>query len=148
MVNPNSAAQSGGRCPITSRIYYDQLIAPDRRTSGAHSAPQRNDEATMEFQKAFKEFLQFCSVERRQSEHTISAYRLDLLDFRKWIPVEKGREDITEEDMSLYLEDMVSKRQLSVATVRRRLACLRGFFRRQAEFGLYKDPCGSWRPKL
>jgi integrase/recombinase XerD len=102
----------------------------------------------MEFQKAFKEFLQFCSVERRQSEHTISAYRFDLLDFRKWLPAEKRREDVTEEDLKLYLEDMVSKRRLSVATVRRRLACLRGFFRRQAEFGLYKDPFGSWRPKL
>lgn len=102
----------------------------------------------MEFQKAFDEYLQFCAVERRQSKHTVSAYSFDLLDFRKWLPAEKPFEEVTEEDLKLYLDDMVSRRNLSVATVRRRLACLRGFFRRQTERGLIKDPFGSWRPKL
>jgi site-specific recombinase XerD len=102
----------------------------------------------MEFQQAFKEFLQFCSVERRQSEHTISAYRFDLLDFRKWLPPQKELDAVTEEDLKLYLEDMVSNRNLSVATVRRRLACLRGFFRRQTELRQCLDPFASWRPKL
>lgn len=39
---------------------------------------------------------------------------------------EKSLEDVSEEDLRFYLDDMVSKRNLSVATVRRRLACLRG----------------------
>ena len=41
---------------------------------------------------------------------------------------EKSLEDVSEEDLRFYLDDMVSKRNLSVATVRRRLACLRGSF--------------------
>jgi integrase/recombinase XerD len=43
---------------------------------------------------------------------------------------------------------MVSERGLSPATVRRRLACLRSFFRRLAELGHAKDPFASWRLKL
>ncbi len=82
------------------------------------------------------------------SPHTTSAYSSDLLDFRKWLPPEKSLEDVGEEDLRLYLDDMVSGRSLSVATVRRRLACLRGFFRHQTECEKIGDPFGSWRPKL
>ena len=89
----------------------------------------------MEFQKAFDRFLQFCSVERLLSQHTISAYSFDLLDFRKWLSGGKSLEDVTEEDLRLYLEDMVATRSLSGATVRRRLACLRGFFRHADRMG-------------
>jgi len=102
----------------------------------------------MEFNKAADRFLQFCSVERRMSQHTTSAYSSDLLDFRKWLPQEKSLEDVSEEDLRLYLDDMVSRRSLSVATVRRRLACLRGFFRHQTEWEKIRDPFASWRPKL
>jgi site-specific recombinase XerD len=102
----------------------------------------------MKFQMAFDRFLQFCSVERLLSQHTISAYSFDLLDFRKWLPGGKSLEDITEEDLRLYLEDMVSTRSLSGATVRRRLACLRCFFRHQTEWEKIKDPFTNWRPKL
>jgi site-specific recombinase XerD len=102
----------------------------------------------MEFQKAFERFLQFCSVERRMSQHTISAYSFDLHDFWRWLPAQKSIEDVSEEDLKLYLDDMVSGRNLSVATVRRRLACLRGFFRYQTEWEKTEDPFGNWRPKL
>ena len=102
----------------------------------------------MEFQKALERFLQFCSVERRLSHHTISAYSFDLLDFKKWLSPEKSLEDVSEEDLRFYLDDMVSRRNLSVATVRRRLACLRGFFRHRKEWKKNEDPFASWRPKL
>jgi integrase/recombinase XerD len=105
-------------------------------------------EETMEFQKASDRFLQFCSVERLLSPHTISAYSFDLLDFRKWLSGGKSPEDVTEEDLRLYLEEMVATRGLSGATVRRRLACLRGFFRLQTEWEKIKDPFANWRPKL
>ena len=95
----------------------------------------------MEFQKALERFLQFCSVERRLSHHTISAYSFDLLDFKKWLSPEKSLEDVSEEDLRFYLDDMVSKRNLSVATVRRRLACLRGFFRHQKEWKTNECAC-------
>jgi site-specific recombinase XerD len=102
----------------------------------------------MEFQKAFNRFLQFCSIERLLSQHTIAAYSSDLLDFRKSLPAGKLLEDVTVEDLKLYLEDMLSIRNLSEATVRRRLASLRGFFRHQTEWEKIKDPFANWRPKL
>jgi site-specific recombinase XerD len=42
----------------------------------------------------------------------------------------------------------VATRSLSGATVRRRLACLRGFFRYQTEWEKSKDPFANWKPKL
>ncbi len=102
----------------------------------------------MEFQRAFDRFLQFCSVERRLSQHTISAYSFDLLDFHKWLSGGKSLDDVSEDDLRRYLEDMVSARSLSGATVRRRLACLRGFFRHQIECEKIRDPFANWRPKL
>jgi site-specific recombinase XerD len=102
----------------------------------------------MEFQKALDRFLQFCSVERRMSRHTISAYSFDLHDFRRCLAAEKSLESVGEEDLRLYLDDMVSRRSLSAATVRRRLACLRGFFRHQTEWEGIKDPFANWRPEL
>jgi integrase/recombinase XerD len=47
-----------------------------------------------------------------------------------------------------YLEDMVSQRKLSPSTVRRRLACLRAFFRYLEENGDISDPFTGWRLKL
>jgi integrase/recombinase XerD len=43
---------------------------------------------------------------------------------------------------------MVDRRRLALATVRRRLACLRAFFRHAAERGLGPDPFATWRPRL
>jgi integrase/recombinase XerD len=87
----------------------------------------------------------FC---RRLSRHTIQAYKFDLLDFKKWLPPRTDCDRVTEDHLKRYLENMVSERGLSPATVRRRLACLRSFFRRLAELGQAKDPFVSWSLKL
>jgi site-specific recombinase XerD len=102
----------------------------------------------MKFPAASKDFLRFCAVERRHSVHTLEAYEFDLLDFRKWLPHQKSVQDVGQDDLKRYLQDMVATRNLSPATVRRRLACLRCFFRRLTEQGQAADPFGSWRPQL
>ena len=102
----------------------------------------------MEFQTALERFLQFCSVERRLSHHTISAYSFDLLDFKKWLSPDKSLEDVTEEDLKRYLEDMVSSRNLSVATVRRRLAVSSRLLSPTDGMRKNRRPIGNWRPKL
>src|SRR5580692_12965352 len=43
---------------------------------------------------------------------------------------------------------MVGSRKLTVATVRRRFACLRAFFRRACEKHALPDPFANWRPLL
>jgi integrase/recombinase XerD len=102
----------------------------------------------MQFFAAMNEFLQFCAVERQLSNHTIQAYTADLSDFRKWLPVEVGLLEISEATLKSYLTNMVGERKLAAATVRRRFACLRAFFRRLSDLGHMPDPFGSWKLQI
>jgi integrase/recombinase XerD len=99
----------------------------------------------MQFKIAVDAFIQFCVVERRLSPHTSSAYRFDLADFQKWAQAEP--EDITTASLKSYMEDMAS-RQLSTATIRRRLACLRAFFHYTCEHAGLQNPFDGWRLRL
>jgi integrase/recombinase XerD len=94
----------------------------------------------------FAAFLNFCAVERQLSSHTCSAYKSDLSDFQCWLRVQQ-KTSCSTDDLKLYLEDMVG-RKLAIATMRRRLACLRAFFRWQAERSDMPDPFTGWRPAL
>lgn len=102
----------------------------------------------MQFQTAQDEFLTFCAVERRLSQYTIDAYEFDLLDFRRWLAAGKEPERVTENELKGYLASMVSERALSPATVRRRIACLRAFYKRLSELEICENPLARWRPKL
>jgi integrase/recombinase XerD len=102
----------------------------------------------MQFRVAVDDFLRFCSVERQLSEHTLLAYTADLADFRKWLPANVPIPEIYESTLKDYLTDMVEERKLAVATVRRRFACLRAFFRRLAGLGQTSDPFVAWRLQL
>lgn len=98
--------------------------------------------------EAVNDFLRFCALERQLSEHTVQAYASDLADFGKWLPPGTNLPDISSDTLKEYLADMVGKRKLAVATVRRRLACLRAFFKRLQESNQSSDPFGAWRPQL
>src|SRR5579859_3476868 len=115
----------------------------------------------MQFCVAIDEFLRFCTLERQLPAHTLAAYDADLNDFGKWIrartrsaadpqtaPTGGLVADISTTTLKHYLEDMVGTRRLAVATVRRRFACLRAFFRRAAARGGVADPFADWRPLL
>jgi hypothetical protein len=101
----------------------------------------------MQLGAAVDDFLRFCALERRFSEHTTQAYRSDLADFSRALPPGIELAEVAPEVLRGYLEDMVGRR-LSAATVRRRFACLRAFFRRAAALGRAPDPFGAWRPQL
>jgi integrase/recombinase XerD len=94
------------------------------------------------------DFLQFCAVERQHSTHTIQAYTADLSDFRKWLPLDVVLPEISETTLKTYLANMVGERKLAAATVRRRFACLRAFFRRLSDLGHMPDPFSAWRLRL
>jgi integrase/recombinase XerD len=102
----------------------------------------------MNLGKASKNFIDYCAVERQLSQNTLQAYSFDLADFGKWFPLQRAVAAITTETLRTYLEDMVSQRELSPSTVRRRLACLRAFFRYLDENGDAADPFIGWRLKL
>jgi integrase/recombinase XerD len=102
----------------------------------------------MQFGVAVGEFLRFCALERQLSGHSVQAYAADLRDFRKWLKADVAIGDVSLALSKEYLEDMVGLRKLTVATVRRRFACLRAFFRRACEKQECPDPFVNWRPLL
>jgi hypothetical protein len=105
-------------------------------------------EYKMSIRRHVDQFLKYCTVERQLSENTLQAYFYDLADFQKWLPSRIKTRDVKTDELRDYLEDMISGRQLSVATVRRRIACLRAFFRYFDEGNVLTDPFIGWRLKL
>jgi integrase/recombinase XerD len=71
-----------------------------------------------------------------------------LADFRKWLPANPAVADVVENTLKEYLADMISERKLATATVRRRFACLRAFFRYATDRREISDPFSKWKPKL
>jgi site-specific recombinase XerD len=102
----------------------------------------------MQLRAAIDEFLRFCANERRLSQHTLDAYAADLADFRKWLAADLVLSEVVENTLKDYLADMVSERKLATATVRRRFACLRSFFRHAIDGRDIADPFAKWKPKL
>jgi len=102
----------------------------------------------MQFGVAVVEFLRFCALERQLSGHSVQAYAADLRDFRKWLKADVAIGDVSLAVLKEYLEDMVGSRKLTVATIRRRFACLRAFFRRACEKHALPDPFANWHPLL
>src|SRR5437763_15595637 len=94
----------------------------------------------MEFGEAVDEFLRYCAVERRLAENTLQAYSCDLGDFSSWLPASTLTSEISTDTLKGYLDTMVAARKLAAATVRRRIACLRAFFRRLDDQGVLDDP--------
>jgi integrase/recombinase XerD len=102
----------------------------------------------MSLGKQIGKFLSYCAVERQLSENTLQAYTYDMADFRKWLPLPGVSPGITTDTLRSYLENMTTERRLAAGTVRRRIACLRSFFRYLDEEGYLADPFLGWRLKL
>src|SRR5712691_4608702 len=100
----------------------------------------------MLFLNAVNEFLRYCKIDRQLSQHTIQAYECDLSDLHNSLPRNILISDISIDDLKRYLQQMVEQRRLSPATVRRRLACLRAFYRYIATLEKTANPFLEWRP--
>src|SRR4051794_12290594 len=119
-----------------------------RHPTNCGTPPSKRLEPAMSLAKQIKMFLHYCAVERQLSENTLQAYAYDLADFGKRSPKRGNRNSITTETLREYLEDMMTERSLSAGTVRRRIACLRSFFRYLEQEGKATDPFIGWRLKL
>lgn len=102
----------------------------------------------MQLRAAIDEFLRFCANERQLSHHTLLAYAADLADFRGWLATDASVADVIENTLKEYLGEMIGERKLATATVRRRFACLRAFFRYATDGKDTADPFAKWKPKL
>jgi site-specific recombinase XerD len=123
-------------------VVLTHLESAGGRFSIAH--PENN----MLLNAAVTDFLRYCSVERQLSQHTLQAYAGDLGDFRRFMPANASLGSITDASLTEYLTDMVDRRKLAIATVRRRFACLRALFKRSVLLGLATDPFSRWRLQL
>ena len=97
---------------------------------------------------AVEEFLRYCSIERQLSPHTLQAYTIDLSDFSCFLPVGIVVSSLSEKNLAEYLTDLLDRRKLALATVRRRFACLRAFIRRLVLAGEVQDLFAKWRLQL
>ena len=93
------------------------------------------------------QFLTYLEVERNYSRNTVANYRVDLLDFKKFlIRLNDSQPSIGEIDhlaIRGYLGDL-QERQLSRSTVLRKLSTIRSFFRYLARRGyLDTDPTSA-----
>jgi site-specific recombinase XerD len=97
---------------------------------------------------AVEDFLRYCAIERQLSQHTLQAYAGDLGDFCCFLPAETSVSSITEVNLTEYLTDLLDRRKLATATVRRRFACLRAFIRKLVMLGEAPDLFGKWQLQL
>jgi integrase/recombinase XerD len=115
--------------------------------AGRHPIAQP-EKSKMHLDAAVTDFLRYCSVERQLSQHTLQAYAGDLTDFRRLMQADASLDSITEASLTEYLADMIDRRKLAIATVRRRFACLRAFIRRFVALDLAPDVFARWRLQL
>ncbi len=73
------------------------------------------------------QFLDYCR-NKGLSPHTLRAYRQDLDDYRRWLRRSGCADPIGKEAVAAWLSDM-RDRDLSAASIKRRLACLKVMFR-------------------
>lgn len=102
----------------------------------------------MRFDEAIEDFLFHCSVERRLSTNTVQAYRGDLRHFSAFVRPDQAGNPTSVASLKRYLAYMLGDAGLSVATARRRVACLQGFFAfASARHGI-RNPFLDWSPSL
>ena len=78
------------------------------------------------------QFIEYLEIERDYSRNTLDSYRMDLLDFKRFLlGISDSLPSIDEIDhltVRSYLANL-QERQLARSTVLRRLSSLRSFFR-------------------
>lgn len=79
--------------------------------------------------KASRLFIRYCKQERHLSINTTDAYRQDLADLVSFVGSTKGVQSISPADILAFRNYLLSERRLALATVKRRLCCVRSLFR-------------------
>lgn len=86
--------------------------------------------ATATFQELMLDFLAYLELERGVSRNTLQSYRSDLLQFGTFL---EGREQSAEsaepQDVAEFLTGLAATEGAATATIQRKAACLRSFYR-------------------
>ena len=94
------------------------------------------------------DFLGYLEFERGLSRNTLEAYRTDLLQFGRWLDAHHLRADtVTGAQVSEFVADLAAgngKPPASPATIHRKTACLRSFYRHLRREGVRdSDPTAA-----
>src|SRR5215218_11439859 len=112
-------------------------IAPEREPGSNRVARggAPSDQPSERYEALVLDFLAHLEFERGLSRNTLAAYRTDLLQFGRFL-AERGRDATTADpsDLSDFLADLAQgdgngRPSCSTATVSRKAACLRSFYR-------------------
>jgi len=101
---------------------------------------------TQPFEYLVLDFLAYLEFERGLSRNTLEAYRSDLLQYGSWL--ERSRHDalsVGHPELATFVSEMTAghdhKAPVASATVQRKVACLRSFYRHLRRQGsLMDDP--------
>lgn len=91
------------------------------------------------------DFLTFLSAEKGCSENTISAYRIDLVQFREYLQRRHGAlyegfwGRVDKEDILSYIMYLKGDREYAAATTARKVAAIRSFFHFLVAEGVIRD---------
>jgi len=91
---------------------------------------------------ALSEFTQYLLMEKGFSDHTVSSYRMDLVQFFTFLRA-KGGESAEDVDMYMILDflRMLKKKGMTQRTINRKLSAIRGFFHFLSQQGeIVNDP--------
>jgi integrase/recombinase XerD len=120
--------------------------------------PQAERQVEARFEALVLDFLAYLEFERGLARNTLDAYRTDLLQFGAFL-AERGRAaiDVERGDVADFLADLATGRPAngdeearapcSPATISRKTACLRSFYRHlRREELIAEDPTASLNP--
>jgi integrase/recombinase XerC len=83
-------------------------------------------------------FLNYIAIERKYSARTVEAYRDDLRDFCRflgWEPEEYRPEDVQEDDVKMWMLDLLEEQKQSPRSVKRKLSALHSFYKYMLRLG-------------
>ena len=88
----------------------------------------------MKVSVACADFLEHCRISRNLSPHSLRAYAIDLKEFRSFLATRPGGEDVSVRDCDRstirgFLTYLFDERKLKETSIKRRMACLKTFFR-------------------
>lgn len=90
----------------------------------------------MNLQDACEAFLSHCRSAVSLSEHTLRAYAIDLKDFQNHAKGKTKLAKLDKENLRQFIRHLREERKLKEITIKRRIACLKLFFRWAKQEGM------------
>jgi integrase/recombinase XerD len=142
-------------CPGIAPPVEERPQSPQAATPSAVSPPPSGashaSRPSAELARLTLDFLAYLELERGLSRHTLAAYRSDLLQFggfldRRGIGVMEARHGDLAAFLSARATDGDGRPAVAAATLQRKAACLRSFYRHLRREGLIEhDPTADLR---